>query len=143
MGDDDKALLEDFQSWHRDLEWEHRDAPARRAVPGARNAALAAARNGDWEELARFIEDGGPVRGVEVRKFLAAVLRGEISRPNNRAPKVATQRRLLALAFLHSALRRRGLNAGQAEAEVIRLIDILRKQLDALQEAEAGRGRRH
>jgi hypothetical protein len=50
-----------------------------------------AAGQGDWEELAKHIEQGGAVT-AEMRPFLAAVLRGK-SRPKKKPALAATLRR--------------------------------------------------
>ena len=50
---------------------------------GPDKCALLAARDGDWEPLARYLEAGEPVT-PDVRKFLIEVLRDDRKRPNNR-----------------------------------------------------------
>jgi hypothetical protein len=74
---------------------------------------LRPALRGDWGLLIRYIETDGQLTG-EMRKFLAGVLRGEIKRPNNRAPTVATAQRHLGMAFFVLCRRREGLNLAAA-----------------------------
>ena len=47
------------------------------------NRFLAAAKAGDWEALAGYLERGFPINPA-IRKFLVALLRGEVSRPKKR-----------------------------------------------------------
>ena len=59
--------------------------------------ALLAARDGDWESLARYLEAGEPVT-PDVRKFLIEVLRGDRKRPNNRPSSANTLNREYEIA---------------------------------------------
>ena len=59
--------------------------------------ALLAARDGDWESLARYLEAGEPVT-PDVRKFLIEVLRGDRKRPNNRPSSANTLTREYEIA---------------------------------------------
>jgi hypothetical protein len=52
-----------------------------------RGLVLHYAGAGDWRYVAHYIEEGGEIDG-EMRKFLAAVLRGK-KRPNNKPPRSA------------------------------------------------------
>jgi hypothetical protein len=51
----------------------------------------------DWQALAEYIETGGKITH-EMRKFLAAVLRGEEKRPPHRVRSFATVRRQVQIA---------------------------------------------
>jgi len=55
------------------------------------------ARQGNWEVLADHISSGAPLN-IEVRKFMAGVLRGQIKRPNKRPPTVEAGRKQYLLA---------------------------------------------
>ena len=74
---------------------------------------LSPALRGDWAPLIRYIETDGQLT-AKMRKFLAEVLRGEIKRPNNRAPTVATAQRHLGMAFFVLCRRREGLKLAAA-----------------------------
>jgi hypothetical protein len=58
--------------------------------------AMSFAKFGDWEPLATYIELGGAISD-DIRRFLLGVLRGEKTKPNNRAPS--------AIAEIKSAFR--------------------------------------
>src|SRR5262245_9641435 len=68
---------------------------------------LSAAKAGDWEELASYIEREGEVTPA-MRKFLAAVLRGEAKRPKRRPRTAAIRKRHLEIAALVFELKQRG-----------------------------------
>ena len=80
--------------------------------------ALLAARDGDWESLARYLEAGEPVT-PDVRKFLIEVLRGDRKRPNNRPSSANTLTREYEIAEfvmkLEDAGKRRGVIAKAVE----------------------------
>jgi hypothetical protein len=76
-----------------------------------------AAGRGDWEELAKHIEQGGAIT-AEMRAFLAAVLRGEKSRPKNKPAAAATLRRHHEITeFILWARKRGAKNATQMAAD--------------------------
>ena len=78
---------------------------------------LLAARDGDWESLARYLEAGEPVT-PDIRKFLIEVLRGDRKRPNNRAPLANTLTREYEIAEFVMKLEAAGKRRGAiAEAE--------------------------
>ena len=72
---------------------------------------LLAARDGDWESLALYLEAGGPVT-PDIRKFLSEVLRGDRKRPNNRSPSAGTVTREYEIAEFVKKQE----DAGSAEA---------------------------
>jgi hypothetical protein len=65
-----------------------------------------AAGRGDWEELAKHIEQGGAIT-AEMRAFLAAVLRGE-PRPKKKPATAATLRRHHEITEFILLARKRG-----------------------------------
>ena len=78
---------------------------------------LLAARDGDWESLARYLEAGEPVT-PDVRKFLIEVLRDIRKRPNNRAPLASTLTREYKIAEFVMKLEDAGKGRGAiAKAE--------------------------
>ena len=84
---------------------------------GPDKCALLAARDGDWEPLARYLEAGEPVT-PDVRKFLIEVLRDIRKRPNNRAPSASTLTREYKIAEFVMKLEDAGKGRGAiAEAE--------------------------
>jgi hypothetical protein len=58
---------------------------------------LLKARDGDWELLALYLEEGQPVT-PDIRKFLSEVLRGERKRLNNRPHLTSTITREMEIA---------------------------------------------
>ena len=84
---------------------------------GPDKCALLAARDGDWESLARYLEAGMPVT-PDIRKFLSEVLRGDRKRPNNRSPLANTLTREYEIAEFVMKLEDAGKRRGAiAEAE--------------------------
>jgi len=68
--------------------------------------ALHWARKGDWSLLASHVS-ATRVLGTEVRAFLAAVLRQEVRRPNNRAPTFLTRReKVYRASLVYEAMER-------------------------------------
>jgi hypothetical protein len=88
-------------------------------ILGAETALCAATERHDWEELARFIADGGEPITAEIRNFIAAVLRGEVKRPKKRpASTAAVRRRHTEVARFVVLARKLGIkNATQKAAQ--------------------------
>jgi hypothetical protein len=83
----------------------------------AQMALYAAAERHDWRELARHIASGGEIT-PEIRKFIVAVLRGEVTRPKKRPPSSAAVDRHLTVATFVFLARRFGIkNATQKAAQ--------------------------
>ncbi len=79
-------------------------------------SALIYAEKGDWDELARHIEQGGKIN-KDVREFLCSVLRGK-TKPKNRHALASTWRRHIDIVTFILLERRRGVtNATQMAAE--------------------------
>jgi hypothetical protein len=76
-------------------------------------ALYAAAKRHDWQELARYIASGAEIT-PEIRKFIVAVLCGEVKRPKKRPPSSAAASRHNAVATFVFLARRLGIkNATQ------------------------------
>jgi hypothetical protein len=86
---------------------------------------LSAARRGDWETLARHIETGGdiPADMPELRKFLAAVLRGR-TRPRGRPPSEAVAALNLRVAQYVRFYEGMGKSRATAEAAAAAAFDV-------------------
>jgi hypothetical protein len=86
---------------------------------GPDKCVLLAARDGDWEPLARYLEAGELVT-PDIRKFLIELLRGDRKRPNNRHSSANTLTRDYEIAEfvmkLEDSGKRRGVIAA-AETE--------------------------
>ena len=84
---------------------------------GPDKCALLAARDGDREPLARYLEAGEPVT-PDIRKFLIEVLRDDRKRPNNRHSSANTLTRDYEIAEFVMKLEDAGKGRGAiAEAE--------------------------
>jgi hypothetical protein len=83
----------------------------------AEMALYAAAERHDWQELARYIASGGEIT-PEIKKFIAAVLRGEVKRPKKRPPSgPAADRHRDVATFVYLARRFGIKNATQKAAQ--------------------------
>jgi hypothetical protein len=84
---------------------------------GPDKCVLLAARDGDWEPLARYLEAGELVT-PDIRKFLIELLRGDRKRPNNRHSSANTLTRDYEIAEFVMKLEDAGKGRGAiAEAE--------------------------
>ena len=80
------------------------------------------ARWGDWKRLTDYVANGGRITS-EIRKFLAAVLRREVRKPNNRAASFAGSdaavdgalKSVLFVLSLEQELGRRGATSAAAK----------------------------
>jgi hypothetical protein len=75
---------------------------------------LRAAKIGDWEELASYIERGGEITPA-MRVFLARVLRGQEKRLPNRPPSGVTAKEQLTAAAYALALKAAGVRDSRVE----------------------------
>jgi hypothetical protein len=83
----------------------------------AEMALYAAAERHDWQELATYIASGREIT-PEIKKFIVAVLRGEVKRPKKRPPSSAAAARHLDVATFVYLARRFGIkNATQKAAQ--------------------------
>ena len=91
--------------------------------------ALDRAREGDWPCLADHITTGGAIN-ADIRAFLAAVLRQEVKRPNNRPP---TARRLNAsierIRLVYDAMLLRGVGREAAIDEAAEKAGVHRRTI--------------
>jgi hypothetical protein len=75
---------------------------------------LSKAQDGDWETLAEFIKNSHGEIGTDIRKFLAGVLRGEITRKAHRPRKEATWELGEHIAYFVVQAERGGMRTGKA-----------------------------
>ena len=79
--------------------------------------ALDGARVGDWAPLIEYLESDWPMT-MKVRKVLAKILKGELKRPNNRAPKEKTSWKYQGIACMIGGLKFEGLPTTSIVAQV-------------------------
>jgi len=79
--------------------------------------ALDGARVGDWAPLIEYLESGWPMT-MDVRKVLAKILKSEMKKPNNRAPKEKTAWKHRSIASAIATLKFEGVPATRIIAQV-------------------------
>jgi hypothetical protein len=72
-----------------------------------------AQEDGDWEPLAKHIESGGEITDA-IRKFIAGILRGEISRKRQRPRKESVRDLGEWIAYFVVERERDGMRTGRA-----------------------------
>jgi hypothetical protein len=98
-------------------------------LPSLSEKVLAWAKVGDWSVLADHIEGGHRI-DKEIRKFLVSILRQEIPKPNNRAPKFETYLRGIEKARFVLSLEEKGIKRNRAIDKAAEKFGVERRTIE-------------